>query len=68
MANIGEVIEGLQLLSKYTGTSSFNIAAEHDEIYVHVDTEFVLTDEEKKRLKELHWHWHDSIDSWVCYV
>jgi len=48
---LGELIEALQIFSKYTD-KSYCYGAEHDEFYVWVEPELV-SDEDKVRLEEI---------------
>ncbi len=65
MAQLRQVIEGMQILIKYCDPNSHEIAAEHDEIYFG-DEGLEVTEEDKKRLDELGWRLGDV--GWMRFV
>ena len=68
MASLNQVIKGLEILSKYDSKNgdSHNICAEHDIIYAGPGVE--VSEEDKKILDDLGWHWDSSADSWARFV
>lgn len=51
---MSEVIQGLQILQKYFDENSYNVMAEHDQIYV-ARTDKPLNSEDLIRVFELGW-------------
>ena len=58
MRTFAEYAEAFTIFAKYSD-EKFAVCAEHDEIFAHVDPEMV-SDEDKKRLKELGWNPNDD--------
>jgi len=74
---LSNLIEGLQILSKYYRDDGSHIGAEHDELYAY-ETHRRLEPDDVDRMAELGWIQHDvnwegpeSYDqtaSWVAYT
>lgn len=69
MATAKQVIEGLQILSRYGDPQEHDICAEHDIIYAcpGVGPKDPST-EELQRLEDLGWFWDDQVDSWARFT
>jgi len=62
MANVSEVMQGLQVISKY----SDDICAEHDCIYAGPGVK--VSKDDQAKLEELGWHWDNEAGSWARFV
>lgn len=62
---IGNIIEGMQIVSRHTGASEYCVSAEHDQIWCGA-YDLPLTTEEKARMEEL--GWFEADDSWSAFV
>lgn len=62
--------EGLEiLLALHRPGRAANVSAEHDVIYASgPPPDEIPGDVLKKLTDELHWHWDESLDSWVKYT
>lgn len=65
MAQLKEIIEGMQILIKYCDPDSHDCAAEHDEIYFGGE-DLPITEEDKAQLEKLGWHLGDV--GWMRFV
>lgn len=68
MATYKEVIEGLQILAKYSEDDEHQIAAEHDELYAGPDDPSVVTEDDRGRLNELGWRFDPGLGCWRRFV
>lgn len=79
MANISDVVEGLQIIAKYDRPNSHSMAAEHDVIYagpyVTFDGQYFQAEHgssfsgrDEKRLEELGWHVDSEFGRWARFV
>lgn len=66
---VNDIIEGLQIIqkSKPDGASDYHFRAEHDVIYVG-DLNWVMTEEDKKRMEELGWTADENAGGWSTFV
>jgi hypothetical protein len=64
VTRIEEVIEGLQILAKYSNC----IDAQHDVIYAGPGISSMVTAEDADRLKQLLWHIDKEVDSWAKFT
>lgn len=55
--------EGFAIFAKYEPDERFSISAEHDIVYAGRAVD-LYSDEDKKRLEELHWSYDDDVE---CY-
>jgi hypothetical protein len=73
MPKLGAVIEGLEILAKYSknGRESHGVAAEHEIIYAggsDIEELDDIPEEDRERLKELGWFWAEDVSSWAIYT
>jgi hypothetical protein len=61
MATFNQVVEGLQILAKYEDGN------EHDIIWAGRISPS-LTEEEKKKLNDLGWHYDEDVERWGIFV
>jgi hypothetical protein len=64
VTRIEEVIEGLQILAKYSNC----IDAQHDVIYAGPGVASKVTAKDTIRLHQLGWHIDKEIDSWAKFT
>ena len=62
---LADILEGMQIIAKYAGDDQYCVQAEHDELFCG-STDLPLTEEDKKRMKDLGWMDHDG--SWSCFT
>lgn len=64
-----QLITGLQILEKYLnrGLHGFDVAAEHDIIYVHIEADLV-SEEDAAQLTSLGWHVSSTSHTWAAYT
>lgn len=55
--------EAFAIFAKYAPDATFEVSAEHDIVYAGRDTD-KFSEEDKKRLEELHWDYDDDLE---CY-
>lgn len=60
------IIEGLNIIEKYSEDLPTDFAAEHDQIWAGPDnaSEMNISEEDLKRLEELNWFIDEEFDSW----
>ncbi len=68
MATIRNVVEGLQILIKYSDPDEHNIQSEHDEIFGPGVSPDQMTEEDRKGLESYGWHYDKGLDSWKTYT
>ena len=66
MSQIKEIIQGLQILSRYRLQNDW-IAAEHDIIY-GPDLKEDVTPEDAKQLENLGWFFDEEFDCWAVFT
>jgi hypothetical protein len=69
MPSFSTIIAGLTILAKYEpkGLDSWGVAAEHDTIYAGGTPPRKMSDEDRKELYRLGWHWDDEVESWCRF-
>ena len=67
MATFSQVVEGLQILAKYEDGNEHTVTAEHDIIWAGRISPS-LTEEEKKKLNDLGWHYDEDVERWGIFV
>lgn len=67
MTTLGKLIEGLQIIAKYTSPDGHCVDAEHD--HLHAGPEgLIVSEEDRKRLAALGWWLDVEFDSWAVFV
>jgi hypothetical protein len=67
MAKTKDIIEGLQILSKYMNPNGYDVGAEHDILYVYVEGP-KPSGEDQLKLDKLGWHVDSDSGNWACFV
>lgn len=71
MATFNSILKGLEIFAKY-GDDDCLVSATHDLIYVGLDgleeSNHILSEEDRKKLKDLGWHWEENVCSWAIFV
>ena len=67
MAQIDKIIEGMQILQTYMGSDLYIGGAEHDIIYVWIDSEGAVSESDRERLVTLGFHYDDEY-GWCIYT
>ena len=65
MAKARAIVEGLNIMLKH---GEVECDAQHDIFCAGPGINGELTDEEKKKLEELGWHWDEEADSWAIFT
>lgn len=65
MATAKAVVEGLTILMKH---GAVNVDAQHDELFAGPGIDGELSEDEKKRLEELGWHFDEEFDCWAKFT
>lgn len=61
----GNILEGMQIISKHVDAASYCVQAGHEQIWCGA-YDLPLSDDEKKRMEEL--GWFEAEDSWSAFV
>ena len=69
MATLKEVRDGLNILSKYLskGEESY-VTAQHDILFAGPGLDGGISDEDKKKLEDLGWHFDEEFDCWARFT
>lgn len=71
MAKTTNIIAGLNILAKYAdgGLDALEVEGQHDIIFVVAPNDLrSVSDEDKKALDDLHWHWSTDGDCWSRFT
>lgn len=66
MADAKKIIAGLDIMQKHG--LEVEVDAQHDVLYAGPGIDGELTDEDKKKLEELGWHWDEEFDCWSIFT
>ena len=61
-----KLIEALQIFLRYRN-EDYPTGAEHDILLIRSVTKKEVSKADKKRLKELNFHWDEEYESWASY-
>ncbi len=67
MSGVDQLIQALTIFKKYLGDESHPTHCEHDIMMIMVHSEKEISEEDRKALDELGFHFSQEYDCWTSY-